>query len=76
MGAGEDKDKACEVGGGIMGWGSGSELAENVWRTVRNFIPTKRRKEIASRIIDLFENEDCDTMDEAIDLSRAAGREE
>ena len=55
-----------------MGWASGSSLAEKVWVVVRPFVPTEDRREVARHIIDCFEDEDCDTMDEATTLWKDA----
>ena len=58
-----------------MGWASGSELAEDVWKVVRKLIEDKRaRMKAARQIIELFEDHDCDTIDEAEQLCRDAGR--
>jgi len=58
-----------------MGWASGSELAEQVWDAVRGFIPKgEPRVQAARDIIDLFEAQDCDTIDEAEQLCQDAGR--
>jgi len=48
-----------------MGWSGGSQLADDVYRVVRPFIPADKRRLVALRIIVLFEAEDVDTMDEA-----------
>lgn len=58
-----------------MGWCQGSEIASGVWAMVREYIPPVRRREIARKIIDLFENSDCDTIDEAETLCSDAGRD-
>ena len=55
-----------------MGWCAGSEIAEDVWKLVRQHIPFTERREIARRIIDRFEQEDADTMDEAETLTADA----
>ena len=57
-----------------MGWAGGSILAEEIWKVVSKEIPKKAHKKIARKLIDLFESEDCDTIDEAEDLCEAAGR--
>ena len=59
-----------------MGWASGSELAEKVWGLFRPFIQEKDRKKVAKRLIVLFENEDCDTLDECEQLMFDARGEE
>lgn len=33
---------------------------EDVWELVREFIPEQKRKEVANRVIDIFEDEDVD----------------
>ena len=56
-----------------MGWAGGSELADKVWHNVRTYIPkAEDRKRLAKKIIDLFEDEDCDTMDECETLQQDA----
>lgn len=47
-----------------MGWASGSQLADEVWGIVREFVPHHKRRTIAREIIDVFENEDADAWDE------------
>lgn len=59
-----------------MGWASGSQLAEEIWEVVGKHIPSKNKKQVAKKLIDLFEDSDCDTIDEAEDLCKAAGRSE
>lgn len=49
-----------------MGWASGSYLAQKVWDL---FVETRGYSEISKRLfakelVDIFESEDCDTMDE------------
>jgi len=55
-----------------MGWGSGSMLAEDLWDAIKPHIPEGERQTVALVIIDLFEHNDCDTMDEAEALMRDA----
>lgn len=49
-----------------MGWASGSAILSNVWSTVRDDVPEVLRVERLSELMDLFENEDCDTTNELI----------
>ncbi len=56
-----------------MGWASGSELAEDVWTIVRKHLPREKRKSAATRIVELFELHDCDTLYEARTLMEDAG---
>ena len=55
-----------------MGWNTGSAIAEDVWTLVRKFIPSEVRPDIARKVIDRFEDADCDTMNEAEQLTRDA----
>lgn len=56
-----------------MGWASGSGLAAEIWSMFRKYVPTRSRKRVALKLVDLFENEDCDTMDEAERLMKDGG---
>jgi len=58
-----------------MGWASGSSLAGELWGAVRPLIAKDKRKKAAGKIIDLFEDYDCDTMYEVEPLIKDAGRE-
>jgi len=58
-----------------MGWASGSAIAETVWDAVRKHIPKDKRQKVAREIVEVFESEDCDTMDEARRLMKDAGLE-
>lgn len=58
-----------------MGWSSGSELAEEVWDMFRGLI-RKDKKKYAKRLIELFENMDCDTIYECEQLCKDAGVEQ
>ena len=59
-----------------MGWASGSSLAEETWGLVRRHIPLDKREEVANQFIAVFEDMDCDTMDEAEQLIEDANRPE
>jgi hypothetical protein len=56
-----------------MGWASGSELAEEVWELVREYIPKRKREQVAKDLVNIFEDHDCDTMEEAELLMEDAG---
>ena len=52
-----------------MGWASGSELADKIWNLLENRdlieqLDDEVKAEIALEIMDIFEQQDCDTMDE------------
>jgi hypothetical protein len=51
-----------------MGWGSGSQLAEDMWKRIRTLIPAKNRGTAAEIIWQCFEDHDCDTLDECDQL--------
>lgn len=57
----------------MMGWASGSELAENIWDEVRNFIPENKRERVAKKIWAFFEDFDCDTLEECVNLYKDTG---
>lgn len=57
-----------------MGWSSGSEIAEEFWDLVKDYIPSsKQRKYVARKLIAIVEDFDCDTIEEATELCEAAG---
>jgi hypothetical protein len=56
-----------------MGWASGSALADDVWALFRKHVPAKNRRAVARKLVDMFEGEDCDTMDECERLMKDAG---
>ncbi len=56
----------------IMGWCSGSKVAADVWEAVREHIPKRKRKKVALEIIDIFQAQDCDTIEEACQLCEDA----
>ena len=47
-----------------MGWASGSSLADDIWEVVKFHIPANKRKKVAKELIKMFEDRDCDTMQE------------
>lgn len=51
-----------------MGWGSGSELAAQIWDKVEPLIPEDKRPGLAANICMDFMNEDCDTLHETGNL--------
>jgi len=58
-----------------MGWAGGSIIAEEVWLVVSKHIPKgSQRALVAREIIDIFENADCDTINEAKTLCQDALR--
>jgi len=44
------------------------ELAEAAWELVRDWLPRHQRPSVAKQFIELFEENDCNTMDEAEQL--------
>jgi hypothetical protein len=47
-----------------MGWCEGSDLADNIWDIFEDIIPQGRETFYAQILVDLFEQMDCDTMEE------------
>lgn len=58
-----------------MGWAGGSGIASDVWDLVRKYVPDNQRKTVALKLIDVFEDNDCDTMNECERLMKDAGLE-
>ncbi len=58
-----------------MGWAGGSELADEIWGMFRKHVPANQRKRLAKKLVDIFEGQDCDTMDECEQLMKDAGLE-
>lgn len=58
-----------------MGWGSGSELAEDLWLQLRRYIPDRHKEAAAHIFIDSFEAYDSDTLEDCEVLMKDAGRE-
>jgi len=57
-----------------MGWASGSEILEQVWKIVRPLTyPGENRRKTAKRLIEIFENADCDTVSECVEICKDAG---
>jgi hypothetical protein len=43
-----------------MGWASGSYLCDDVWTLVKRYIPEDKRKRLAGKLIDIFDDHDAD----------------
>jgi hypothetical protein len=56
------------IGGIIMGWCSGSYLADDIYNIVRKYIPKNKRKEIANKIYDMFCDQDADSWKEDMNI--------
>lgn len=48
-----------------MGWASATELVDNIWKEVENYIPLHTRKEVARSIMEIFQKRDWDTYQES-----------
>lgn len=57
-----------------MGWSSGSQLAEDLYRDIRAAIKPRSRHAVAEKIISAFENEDADDWSEDSQLWQDSGR--
>ena len=47
-----------------MGWGGGTEVCENVWGRVREYIPKSKRAEVLADIIKILNDMDWDGVNE------------
>jgi len=50
-----------------MGWSSGSKICEEIWELIKYHIPDYRKTEVVEGLCDIFEEEDCDTLEEIED---------
>jgi hypothetical protein len=50
-----------------MGWASGSELMGNVLNVTLKHIPAKKRYAVVKKLCEVFQAQDCDTLDELSD---------
>lgn len=51
-----------------MGWASGSSLFTGIIHIIKPAIPDeKKRQKVYVKLIDLFGDADCDTLDECLD---------
>ena len=55
-----------------MGWGSGVEVAEEIWDGLKKHIPKEKRKVVAQIIVEAVENHDCDTICDSEELCKLA----
>ena len=55
-----------------MGWCTGSYLAEDLWNTIRGYIPEDKRKDIARNIIEIFNEQDADCWDDDMNIVKDA----
>ena len=46
-----------------MGWASGSNLLDEIAEIVMKRVDPEYRQDIAERLIEAFEDDDCDTID-------------
>lgn len=51
-----------------MGWASGSSLFADVITAIKDHIPSKEKEGVYTALIDAFEDEDCDTLDECVGI--------
>jgi hypothetical protein len=57
-----------------MGWSSGSQLAQELWEELREYITVRHRSSAAETIIESFECHDADDWDEGSGLWIDSGR--
>ena len=53
-----------------MGWGSGGELLRDIASMADPYLWGDKSVEFYTQLIDLFEDHDCDTIDEAVGVSK------
>lgn len=56
-----------------MGWCSGAEIADDLWKMVEKHIAPSKRQQLARDWVDFFESHDCDCMMET-DVGNVAGK--
>lgn len=59
-----------------MGWSSGSGMAGEIFAAVIPHVPVDKQPRMVKHIFEIFEDADCDTMDELSDSEFAAVRKE
>lgn len=59
-----------------MGWSGGTDVADGVWNTVKQYIPESKKKEVANKIIDVLEDMDWDCIEECEELYEISGRKQ
>ena len=55
-----------------MGWCKGTEIACDLWDIVKEYIPSKEKKQIATKVYDLFCDNDADCWEGGSDLESDA----
>jgi len=55
-----------------MGWGKGSLVADRVWSLIEYWLPPIYHQEVAKGLCDIFEDFDCDNIEDADRLYRTA----
>lgn len=58
-----------------MGFATGASIAQDLWDEIEDFIPPICRQEVAQAFVDVFEDYDCDTMEETDVFAIAEGIE-
>lgn len=58
-----------------MGWASGSELAQDMWDELKQYIPKKDQVAASRVILEAFEDRDADDWDIDSDLIKTAAPE-
>lgn len=59
-----------------MGWSRGSEVGDEIWFGIREYVPKEHREKVARVIIDALEAQDCDTIYECEQLVKDAKLED
>jgi len=57
-----------------MGWSTGSEIAEELWDDIKDYISEDNHQEVANKIFTAFENNDADDWRDGEDSLWAIAR--
>lgn len=54
-----------------MGWGNGVYVAEDIWVSIKKYVPEKYKQKVARIIVESVEAHDCDTIQDSEILTKA-----
>ena len=56
-----------------MGWNGGSDLCNDIWLIVRDYIDLYEQKEVANKLFELFKEHDTDNWGRNLDIEAFIG---
>lgn len=59
-----------------MGWAGGTDIADGVWDSVKEYIPEDKKVLVANQIIEVLEDQDWDNLQESEELYEISGRKQ